>query len=65
LVEVVDTTGAGDSFLGAFAFYLAKGYSYVEAAGFACEAASLSVQSVGAQQSYANSTHPNLKPYLS
>jgi ribokinase len=53
VVQSADTTGAGDSFLGAFCYCIAKGLSYEQAAQFACQAASISVQTVGAQQSYA------------
>ncbi|CAN5401439.1 ribokinase [soil metagenome] len=47
-VKAVDTTGAGDTFCGAFAAAIAEGLSYAEAARFASAAAALSVQSVGA-----------------
>jgi ribokinase len=59
-VEAVDSTGAGDSFLGAFAYGIASGLPYDRAAQLACAAAAVSVQSVGAQQSYAHSGHPSL-----
>ena len=49
---VVDTTGAGDAFNGAFAFALAhKGMTPQEAARFACAVAALSVTRAGAQTS--------------
>lgn len=46
--RVVDTTGAGDTFCGAFAARRAAGDDPVEAAGFAVAAASLSVERAGA-----------------
>ena len=48
-VEPVDTTGAGDTFVGAFAAELARGASVEEAAHFAVVAASLSVTAPGAR----------------
>jgi ribokinase len=51
-VEVVDTTGAGDCFNGAFAFALVHREMEVHAAAaFACGAAALSVTRAGAQAS--------------
>ena len=47
-VEVVDTTGAGDTFCGVFAAGLAAGTSMTAAAERAIAAASLSVQRLGA-----------------
>jgi ribokinase len=44
---VVDTTGAGDAFNGAFATALAEGFAPVEAVQFACAAAGLSVTRPG------------------
>ena len=49
-VNAVDTTGAGDSFVGAFAAKLADGE--VAAMKFGCIAAGLSVTKKGAQSSY-------------
>lgn len=46
--QVVDTTGAGDAFCGAFAAARARGVDAVEAARLACAAASLSVERAGA-----------------
>ncbi|GEK34982.1 ribokinase [Kurthia sibirica] len=46
---VVDTTGAGDTFNGAFAFCIAEGYKIGAALQFANAAASLSVEKFGAQ----------------
>ena len=48
-VEVVDTTGAGDAFVGALAAHLAGGSSLAEAARVAVRAASLSVGVAGAR----------------
>lgn len=47
--QVVDTTGAGDTFNGAFACALAKGYSIEKALVIANAAASLSTEKIGAQ----------------
>lgn len=56
--KVVDTTGAGDAFIGSLAYYMAK---YPELAlhqkiGAACEVAAKSVQSPGTQISFPTST---------
>ncbi|EUJ41677.1 ribokinase [Brochothrix campestris] len=48
-VAVTDTTGAGDTFNGAFAVGLAEGQSLAEAVRFGNAAAALSVQKLGAQ----------------
>ncbi|OIA98920.1 ribokinase [Paenibacillus sp. LC231] len=48
-VEAVDTTGAGDTFNGAFAVALAEGMSLPDSLKFANRAASLSVMKFGAQ----------------
>ena len=47
--NVVDTTGAGDTFNGAFAYALAKEYPVADALRFANVAASLSTEGFGAQ----------------
>lgn len=47
-VQAVDTTGAGDCFVGALAVALAEGKSLADAARFANVAAALSVQQFGA-----------------
>lgn len=52
-VEVVDTTGAGDAFCGAFTAFLAGGRLPVEAAAMAAVAGSLAVTRAGAQPSVA------------
>ncbi|MDQ8186246.1 ribokinase [Pelagicoccus sp. SDUM812002] len=49
--KAVDSTGAGDCFNGAFAAALSRGIAAVEAARFACSAASISVTRPGAQSS--------------
>jgi len=49
IVEAIDTTGAGDTFNGAFAVAVAEGKSYEESVRFANRAASLSVTKFGAQ----------------
>ena len=46
--QVVDTTGAGDSFAAGFLFALSEGQSLVECAKFASATASCSVDTVGA-----------------
>jgi ribokinase len=51
-VQAVDTTGAGDAFVGALATFLAAGWPLVEAAEWACAVAALSVQGRGTQTSF-------------
>lgn len=51
--DVVDTTGAGDAFVGAVVASLARGEALVDAVGLGVRAGSFSVRSVGAQTSYA------------
>lgn len=50
-VDALDTTGAGDAFVGNLAASLDSGLSLLDAARFASAAAALSVQSSGAQSS--------------
>jgi ribokinase len=50
-VEVVDSTGAGDSFCGAFATALSEDFCWDEAVLFAGKVAAISVKSLGAQTS--------------
>jgi ribokinase len=52
-VEAVDTTGAGDAFIGSFAHFLAAGYGEREAIARANVYAALSTLSVGTQMSFA------------
>ena len=51
-VRAVDTTGAGDAFVGSLAFYLAEGRPLVEAMQRANRIAAISVQSPGTQSSF-------------
>jgi ribokinase len=50
-VQVVETTGAGDSYIGAFASKLLEGYSYIAAAKYSAAAAAITVTGIGAQSS--------------
>jgi ribokinase len=52
VVKVVDTTGAGDSFVGAFAFALASGFGETEAIRLGSLCASMGVTRFGTQSSY-------------
>ncbi|GAA2646096.1 ribokinase [Nonomuraea recticatena] len=52
VVDVVDTTGAGDAFTGALAWRLALGDTLPEAAGFAAKVGAAAVRREGAQSSY-------------
>lgn len=51
-VNAVDTTGAGDAFVGVFAFGLASGKSPEDAMKLGIKVASMSVTRIGAQSSY-------------
>ena len=51
-VEAVDTTGAGDAFVGAFAFALASGWDEVDAVRLGCAIAAESVRRPGTQSSF-------------
>jgi ribokinase len=51
-VHAVDTTGAGDAFVGSLAYYLADGKPIVEAMRRANRIAAISVQSHGTQSSF-------------
>jgi ribokinase len=55
-VTVVDTTGAGDAFVGSFAYAIASGKDPIEAMKFGVKVASLSVTRKGAQSSYPDQT---------
>ena len=50
-ISVVDTTAAGDAFVGAFAFALAEGKSTFEAVNWANAAGALATTKLGAQPS--------------
>jgi ribokinase len=52
VVTAVDTTGAGDCFLGSLAFFLARAAGLRDAAIRAAAVAALSVQRPGTQTSY-------------
>ena len=51
-VPAIDTTGAGDAFVGSFAFFLARGHDQRDAMERAGRVASITVQQRGAQPSY-------------
>lgn len=51
-VTAVDTTGAGDAFVGSLAFFLARGEELAESARRANEVAAVSVQGRGTQTSF-------------
>jgi ribokinase len=51
-VNALDTTGAGDAFIGSFAFFLSSGYAESEAIARANLYAALSTLSVGTQKSF-------------
>lgn len=55
-VHAVDTTGAGDAFVGAFAYGLAEGLGARAAAELGCACASVSVTGTGTQTSFPNRT---------
>lgn len=55
-VTAVDTTGAGDAFVGALASRLAAGDELLDAAHLAARVGAYAVMSVGAQSSYPSST---------
>jgi ribokinase len=52
VVEAVDTTGAGDAFIGSLAYHLARGDDLLAAARRATRIAALSVRSPGTQTSF-------------
>ena len=51
-VSAVDTTGAGDAFIGSLAFFLARGFEHPEAISRANLYAALSTLAVGTQKSF-------------
>jgi ribokinase len=51
-VQAVDSTGAGDCFIGSFSYSLGSGSDAKRAAEFACRIAAISVTRKGAQSSY-------------
>ena len=61
-VEAVDTVGAGDTFIGAFAVCVAEGTDVREAARFGCAAAAIAVTRRGAQASLP--THGEVEKFL-
>lgn len=50
--DVVDTTGAGDSFIGGLAYCIVNGFSLADAIPFAAEISSCSIQKYGGQNSF-------------
>ena len=62
--EVVDTTGAGDAFVGALAAQLARGASLHDAAELAVRAGTFAVQTLGAQSSYPTAADLGLEPSI-
>ena len=55
-VTAIDTTGAGDAFVGSFAYAIASGKDPIEAMKFGVKIASFSVTRKGAQSSYPDQT---------
>lgn len=66
-VEVVDSTGAGDAFIGSLAVSLGKGFGISEAINYANKIAGLSVRGKGTQSSFPflKDLPPSLKAGLS
>lgn len=56
VAEVVDTTGAGDAFVGAFTYMVGAGHSARQAAQVACACAGISVTRRGTQSSFPDTT---------
>jgi ribokinase len=52
IVQTVDSTGAGDAFVGSLAYFLAAGVNLPEAMHRASQIAAISVQTPGTQTSY-------------
>jgi ribokinase len=61
-VEVVDTTGAGDTFTAALTLALVEGQAPADALGFACAAGSVATMTMGAQPSLP--TRRSVEQYL-
>jgi ribokinase len=59
--DPVDTTGAGDAFLGALAARLRAGESLVEAAAYAVRAATIKVERSGTMPSFATASEVGLR----
>jgi ribokinase len=59
---VVDTTGAGDAFVGAVAVELARGATLADAVGVGVRAGTFAITSPGAQSSYPSRTDLGLAP---
>jgi ribokinase len=51
-VDAVDTTGAGDAFIGSFATFLGEGMDERDAVSRACLYAGLSTTGIGTQKSF-------------
>jgi ribokinase len=58
-VEPIDTTGAGDAFIGSLAVFLSSGYSELEAIARANLYAALSTLSIGTQKSFVDAERFN------
>ena len=58
-VKAIDSTGAGDIFHGAFAYFISNGYSLIDAIHYASVTGALSVEKIGARYSV-----PELKEVL-
>ena len=58
-VDPIDTTGAGDAFIGSLAVFLSSGYSELEAISRANLYAALSTLAVGTQKSFVNAERFN------
>jgi ribokinase len=58
-VEAVDTTGAGDAFIGSLAVFLSSGYSELEAISRANLYAALSTLAIGTQKSFVDAARFN------
>ena len=61
-VDVIDTTGAGDVFHGAFSAAVVKGYDYLKCCHFASAVAALKCEGIGARRSVP--TFETVKEYM-